>query len=175
MQQFHIKQPKLRSFSNFSFSASLSKWLMLFVCCCLFIYNWFISMNWGNNWLELTSYRILSCKVHIILVYAHLSIIFQESVKLSSPNTNKKWLSSMTFPHVTANAMSQAPDAIKCSCFSFVLWLSYFAKVSTKVHNYSGDFRESSCSSFKVSGQFKFCSSLNLINPFAPNAPFTVF
>ena len=118
MQQFHIKQPKLRSFSNFSFSASLSKWLMLFVCCCLFIYNWFISMNWGNNWLELTSYRILSCKVHIILVYEHLSIIFQESVKLSSPNTNKKWLSSMTFPHVTANAMSQAPDAIKCSCFS---------------------------------------------------------
>ena len=100
-----------------------------------------------------------------------LSIIFQEPVKLSSANTNKKWLSCMTFPHVTANAMSQAPDAIKCSCFTFILWLSYFAKVSTKVHNYSGDFRESSCSSFKVSDQFKFCSSLNLINPCAPNAP----
>ena len=101
-----------------------------------------------------------------------LPIIFQEPVKLSSPNTNKKWLSCMTFPHVTANAMSQAPDAIKCSCFSFILRLSYFAKVSTKVHNYSGDFCESSCSSSKVSGQFKFSSSLNLIH-LLPMHPFS--
>ena len=50
-----------------------------------------------------------------------MSIIFLEPVKLCSPNTNKKCLYFMAFPHLTANAISLATDAIKRACFSVIL------------------------------------------------------
>ena len=62
-----------------------------------------------------------------------MSIIFVEPVKLCSPNTNKKCLYFMAFPHLTANAISLATGVIKRACFSVILRFSYFAKVSAKL------------------------------------------